>query len=328
MASSKKKLLLVLILVMTAGGAILWTHNHPQTPIRRTDGGQPQKSVEAILQERSTQASGSLLTPLGKAFIAKDWSTFKNLYQPATQYHDLAEIIRALYIQNQFSSWTTDDMDEVLKITYNTLERIEPKNRALASLLLTQFYRLPLPQKQSSTYQQLESWVSNQASGTFLNRLSVTKLVQQDLHPSDKVIKSFIAGYQSPLDNVSTTEWIRMTDDIRSPLVRDQCFKELLRLYPKLRPAEKSQALIMLGHEPAINAKSIVKYALESLQSDEQQTFEAGLKTVSNLLNANLLDSNQKTTAVKRLTNLSAELKTPFVNAKIGDLLPKLSTSH
>src|SRR5699024_2752952 len=135
-----------------------------------------------------------------------------------TDFVELAEIIRAVYIQNHFSQYSSEDMDAVVKLTYDALERIDPNNRNQAGLLITQFFRLPLPEKRRSTYQQLEAWLELYKD-PFLNRLAVSKLVLQDLRPPEKAIKQFVAGYLVPLDRVNRADWIRSTDDIRSASV-------------------------------------------------------------------------------------------------------------
>ena len=141
----------------------------------------------------------------------------------------------------------------------------------------------------------------------------------------EKAIKAYIAAYLSPPGG-SQTEWIRMTDDIRAPAVRERCLKELFKLYPQLAGDARAQALIILGREPKLNPQTLAKMALDSLASEEQQAFEAGLRTLPNLILANALNSNQKDAVVKRLTDIPAKLKTPYVSAKIGDILPQLST--
>ena len=297
-------------------------------PKRRADLGEPQKTVDQILGERSRQASQHLVTPLGRLFTEKKWTEFKKIYQPQTDFHEFAQMIRALYIQNQISSFNSEDIDHLLKLTYDTLERISVGNRNQAGLLITQFFRLPLPEKQSSTYQQLESWLGlTSKEGTFLNRLATIKLVTQDLHPSERAIHAFISGYQTPLDNMNRTEWIRLTDDIRSSGTRERCLKELFKIYPQLHGMDQSQALITLGHQPELNPKSISKYAIQSLDSEEAGSFEAGLRTVASLIQANLLNPDQKALIAKRLTHVPEKLKTPYVDAKIDDLLPRL-TAH
>jgi hypothetical protein len=324
MRTPQKIAISVLALTLVAGG-VYRLRKQPSAPIRRADGGEPLKTAEQILQERANQAALQLQTPVGKAFASRNWAEFKSLYQPQTQFHLLADIIRAHYIQNQFSHFTTEDMDEVLHATYDTLEQIEPKNRGQAGLLITQFYRLPLPQKQSSRYQQLESWLSrNGKDDPFLNRLAITKLVTQDMRPPEKAVKSFIAGYTNPY-GADPAEWVRMTDDIRSVSVRERCLKELFRTYPSLKGDARAKALVVLGHEPALNGKAVAKLALDSLASEDQAAFEAGLRTIPGLLSGKLLNPDQKSVVVKRLTGLPEKLKTPYVTAKIGELLPQLS---
>src|ERR1700739_1842243 len=81
---------------------------------------EPQQSVEEILTERAKQAKSHLDTPLGKSFQAKNWAEFEKLYQSSKNFHELAEIIRANYIENQFKDFSKADMDQVFKYTLKT----------------------------------------------------------------------------------------------------------------------------------------------------------------------------------------------------------------
>lgn len=320
-----KKLISAIFVLIIAGIGAFYFFSRPHEPIRRADQGQPQKSVDAILQERANQASAQLQSPLGKAVLSKDWLEFKKIYNPANQYLQFAEIIRAMYVQNLFSNFGKEDLEQLLSFTYDTLERLEPKAYHQSGLLVTQFYRMPLPAKNSALYQRLDAWTQHHSgTSSFLRKLAVSKIVIQDLSPPEAVVKAFVDGYRNPIEGATSTEWIRSTDDIRSPSVRLHCIQELLKLYPKLKADEQAQVLIVASKETKTQPKQLYPLVLKSLQSNENTTFEAGLRALALLVPREPLPSNQKAAVVKRLTETPQYLKTPFVNSKLEEVLQLL----
>ena len=121
--------------------------------------GEPQSSVEEILKERLKQASKSLETPLGRALVAKQWGEVDKIYQPKTMFNDLAESIRAIFIESKMKDFTPAEQDRLLSYVISTFASINEKDAHLTGLLMTQFDRLPAPPHESENHKILEGYV-------------------------------------------------------------------------------------------------------------------------------------------------------------------------
>jgi hypothetical protein len=322
-----KKITATIVLVLIVG-AISWKLFYRPQPIRSNE---PQKTVQEILQERSLQAGTHLVTPLGKAFVNKNWTEFNRLFNPATQFQELAEILRAAFIENTFQNFNLQDMDAVLLITVNTIDQLTPKTQGLSGLLITQYFRLPIPQHTSPAYQKILEWANipkpkdDSIAVDFRVRNGLFKLLLQDLNPPTTVVQAYLAGILGDTDHIAREEWLRKTDDIRSVPLMKKCVEYISQHYAKFDQRTRPAALLVLSRHPEIETANLVKYTIDAYQKDTQDYFEAALRATKPLLDHHALNEKQKIGIEKKLEQIPESYLTPFVRAKTSEIKQSLS---
>ena len=286
---------------------------------------EPQQSVEEILQERALQAKAHLDTPLGRSFEAKNWTEFEKLYQPQKNFHDLAEIIRANFIGNEFKGFTQTNMDHVLGLVLKTFDEMKPQDFALAGLLITQFERLASPAHDSENYKTLESWFLDPNALPIKKRMSVLKLGIQDASPEPKWVKVIEAGILGNDFGADRTKWIQMISDMRNYEQRKDVLKVMLKEFSRIESTAQPEALALLAQEPDLPSKQIKEIALKFLQSKNQKEFEAALKSVPSLFKEQAFTAGEVQKIKDKLNLIPLKLNSPYVEQKAKEVLTVLN---
>lgn len=285
---------------------------------------EPQRSVEEILIERSKQANTHLESPLGKSFVAKNWSEFEKNYNPNHQFNELAEIIRACFIGNYFKSYTREEMDRVLNVVLKTFSAMEPKNIPLSGLLITQLERLPTPEKGTENYKILESWFSDPSAPDTKKRLTVLKLAVHDGSPSERWLSVLSQGLLGKTYGASRVDWIQWIGNMRNDSARNTILKSLAKDFNKLESEAKPEALVLLSQTPGVANHLVKDTAFKFLQSKNQANFEAGMRVVYNLAKDKLLSKADVEKLIYKMTNIPPELNSPYAEQKAKEILSVL----
>ncbi len=323
MKISKNALLgLAGVITLTVSTVLLVKHYS-----KKSIPAQQQPTVEEVLRERAAQSSKSLVTPLGKALTEKNWQAARTLLSdPKPAFNNLAESVRAMFIAQAFNQYQAKDNEELLDIVSETLEKIDIKSFNHADLLITQFFRLPVLTEKTPAYERVTSWISGNTENQELKRIAVFKLTTQMLNPPSLATDAFALGITSGKTyGFSKEEWIRTIDDIRNIKIQDKMVALLPQKYDSFNTSEKAIALVTLSHHPDVAQKFTIKHTLSAYKSDDQATFEAALKSTKGLISQHLLSAQDEKTIVKILTHVSNQRKTPFVVAKIDELISLLT---
>ena len=321
----KNKVLGAALIGLALLGGGLWykqLRNHPN----KTPNGEPQKTAEEILAERARQAASHLNSPLGKAVLNKDWQGIQKLYQPRTQFVEMAEIVRALFIEGKMRDFSLPEQDQLLALLLDSLSSLEEKNLHLASLLITQVERMPSPQHDSLSYKTLKTWLSDASAQGLKKRIAILKLALQDLKPDTNALQIFRQGLvQGSTFGVTRSDWIQQLDDTRNEIEHTKSAEFLLKNYQRISKDAQPAALVVLSHQLKVGASEIHDLALQSFESEEIGSFEASLRAIGNLAEAKMIKSPEKEAIVKKLTHIPLALQSPFAKAKAVELLNILS---
>ncbi|MBC7396691.1 MAG: hypothetical protein H7333_04535 [Bdellovibrionales bacterium] len=313
-----------LVAVGLLGGA-LWFGNTKSVP-KNPPSGEPQKTAEEVLTERANQAATHLNTPLGQAVLHKDWPGVQKLYQPKTQFLDMAQIVRALFIENKMNEYTPSEQDRLLNLLLETIEQMDVKTEHLASLLITQIERLPSPQHDSAAYNILKKWLNEADHFSLRKRIAILKLALQDLKPDSSALFSFRSGLlQGSTYGISKTDWIQHLNDIRNEDEKRRTAEYLLKNYKKVPAEAQPSALVVLSHHLDVGSVEIKTLTLQNLRSEKTDAFEASLRAIGNLAEAKMIKSPEKEAIVKKLTSIPPALQSPFARAKALELLSILA---
>lgn len=286
--------------------------------------GQPQQSVEEILQERIKQAQARADTPLGKSFHSKNWVEFEKLYQPQKDFNQLAEIIRACFISNCFKDFKKNEMDRVFDYVVKTFSEMRSQDFALAGLLITQFERLPSPAHGSESYRTLESWFSNPDSSQAEKRMAILKLGIQDSNPDPKWVHAISQGLTGKTFGLTRMTWIQQVNDMRNGAARKKVLITLLKEFHKIEPEAQAEGLVVLAQNSSIAPKKIKTLFFRFLASDQLRDFEAALRSVLPQKNENQFDEKDILKIKDRLHSMPDHLKSPYVELKSKELLNTL----
>ena len=294
-------------------GAYLNHRRHSKSPMAS-------KSVEEILKERNEKAGLSLNTPLGQAFVARDWTKFEANYQPKSQFFELGEIIRSGYVQNRFQPFTANDYTRLNEIVFHTLAQLNPKDQAQSGILVTQFNRWPLPAPSTPIYAEFKKTALSKDASEFIRRLALFKIVEQDLTPSPELVSLYAQGLAGHSFISNRSEWFHSMDYIRSVSVRTTLAKDIIQIYPKMSHAEQPIALSFLSRAPQADPAALKKFALQAFSEKSPAYVESALRVVVVLANKKELTEKEKAVFYQKISTLPIELKSPFAEARIHEL--------
>jgi hypothetical protein len=321
----KKKLLAALIMGFIAISAISYIARHKRAAIDKNTQSQPQQGVEEILAERAKQASRQLETPLGKALAARNWVDVQKNYNPEKDYIILGDCIRALFLENKMKDFKPEDTEKLVSIIISTFEQMDEKNMHLSGMLVTQFDRMPSPQHDSESFKTLKRWANNPKEPVLRRKMGITKLVLHDAKPENQLVDL----YKKALINGDTfgsthSEWIQKIDEIRSQPVQTECVELLAKNFKKIPAQSQPAALFVLSHHISVRTEETKILTLQFLETDDPGKFEAALRSLPPLINGNHLKEAEKAIIVKKLTNIPAPVRTPFVEMKSSEILKLL----
>ena len=286
--------------------------------------GQPQQTVNAILEERAKQAITHTQTPLGASFVKKDWVEFEKLYHPEKDFVELAQIIRACYISNCFKEFKNTDHDQVFTAVVKTFTEMKSKNFAFAGLLITQFERLPTPKHGTPNFKALEAWFSNPDSNQALKRMAILKLGIQDADPAPKWITAISQGITGKTYGLTHESWIQMVSDMRNPVAQKTILNNTLKNFNKMDGDAQAEALILMAQNSKISPKQTKEIFFKFLASKDHKKFEASLKSLLPQLEAKAFTADEIVKIKDRLHSIPETLNTPYVDQKSKDLLERL----
>jgi hypothetical protein len=307
-------------------GAAFYAYRNYEKQHAWKSKGEPQKTVEAILNERARMAEKSLETPLGKAFAAKNWALFDSLYHPEKDFYSLSEMIRAGYIENIYQKFSSVDLEKVEKTVYETLLVIDEKTLPRASLLITQFMRMPMPPAHSETKKRIEKSAVSDSTPPLLRRTFILKIVQQDSEPDATAVNEFSRALGSEeAYGYSREEWIGALDEIRSVSVREKLTKKLIATYGHLKPVAQRETLVVWSHLPKLETAKLCAAILSKIQSSIPADVESGVRALTPVLIQTTLTDKEKDTIAKKLASIPEAAKTPYLIVKTQELSPYLS---
>lgn len=284
-------------------------------------GGNVPQTAEEILKERAKQAALHLKTPMGTTFTEKKWGEFDKMYQPKSQFHELAEIIRATYIDSQFKNFSKEDMDKVLSLTLKTFDELDPKNYALTGLLITQLERLPSPAHDSQNYKTLASWYADSKAAPIKKKMAILKLGVQDANPDAKWLNAIGQGIVGKNNFINTQQWLQMASEIRNTQAKTNMMKLVVKDFKSIEATAKPAALTLVSQNPSIAPKEIKDITLKFLQSQEPKEFEASLKAITTLSREKSFTPAEENIIKEKLTHIPAKLNSPYVDQKSKELL-------
>ena len=321
----KKTHALGIAAIVLATSAVIYISRRPIKSLTESKQGEPLQSVEQVLAERAKQANKHLDSPLGKAIANRNWVEAQKVYQPALVFHELAEIIRALFIDNKMSEFTADDQEKLLALVIESFTVMPEKNYHQTGLLVSQFERLPSPNHESENFKTLLKWSKASKENPLMRRMGITKLVIQDANPDESALsffKKLIVGGDTY--GVTRSDWIQKIDDMRNPKIKLECVELIAKNIKGIPSDSQAAALVVLAHHLDVKSLATKNMTLRFLKSEDQSKFEAALRALPPILAANLLKESDKTDIVKKLTNLPLSLKTPYVEMKSSELLKLL----
>ena len=320
---NKKLLAFIILGFIGVSAAIYFSKRHVVHPIGKTSPHE--KTTMEIMTERSLQASKQLDTPLGKAIVSKNWQEVNSLYHPESNFIQLGEIIRALFIEQKMKTFTLDDQEKLTTLVLGTFDKMPEKNLHLSGMLVSQFERLPSPKQGSMNFKILKKWIHDPEEQSLKRKLGIIKLVLQDAIPD----KEAAALYQKTLINGDTlgqqrNEWIQEIDEIRSHPVQEEALESIAKNFKKITPDAQPAALLVLSRHLEIKPEQTKTLTLQYLKSADLAKVEAALKALVPLLHENLLNPAEKDAVANTLTNFPTPVRTPFVELKSSQILKLL----
>ena len=323
----KKTLWIPFLVFLVMAATAIW-YVHKKTPEIKSNEGQPQQSVEAILDERLKQAGKHLETPLGKAIVLKNWNEVNKIFDPKTQYLELASILQALFIENKIKDFNLAEKDLLLGLSLNALDKRTERDAHLAGLLVTEIERLPSPRHDSAYFKKLMAWALDSKELSVKRRVAIEKLALQDATPDERAIKVF---YKSLLSDdsagLSRKEWIQNVDAIRNQSAHKQAIEFLAKNIKKIPVEDQSQALVVISRAPEAALPQVKTMVFHFLKSNDASQLEGALRSLSNLARKNLLDDSEKKKVLNDLNSIPATGMNPFIEAKRQELLKLLTSS-
>lgn len=283
----------------------------------------PQKTIEEVLKERADQAAGDLLAPTGQAIVAKNFDQASAHLKEVKKPHlHLANIIRALFIQNKLTDYTPADFDALEMLILSLLEKEPEKDQLGYELLSTQIYRLPLLDSKSLSRKKIEMMARNNDTESTSRNVALSKLIIQATPPSEKEIKNFEQLY----GKISHAQWLATVDAIRTAETQTQMIQVLTRQWSKLDPLMQAQSLTLFSSALATpKNKELVMFSLKQIREGNGDALtESSLRYLSALNDKNLLTTDQKSQIVNSLTKIEDTKKSPFLAEKIRELIIKL----
>jgi hypothetical protein len=287
---------------------------------------EPQKTVEEILQERARQAAGELTSPLGQAILAKNWPQTETLLKTIDRPHlHFANSIRALFIQNKINSYTVMDLDALENLVVDELEREPLRDELGYQLLATQLYRLPLLGPEYSSHKKLEETAKSAEGGPYHEQgriVALGKLIMQGIPPTEHAIKQF----ENELGKIDPNQWTTIVDGTRHAPTQDRLIQHLIKNWKSLSPDTQVQALTLFSN--ALNVpknRDTIVASLQSLKTPKNVPLvEASLRYLSALNEKGGLSGDQKKKIAAALGKIDNSEKSPFLSAKIDDLVKKM----
>ena len=317
------KIIIALIIIACAGG--IYYKSRQRLSFNRPNQG---KSIEELMKARKQQAEKSIQSPIGQAFIAKDWNKVKTLYQPKTQFMDWAELIRSAYIENLFQKFNSADLDQVTQITLETLKTADEQTALRMALLSNQFVRLPIPSADSATYQEIVKTAlsgSKDPASSFAARNCLLKLIQQDQKPDARIMKLFYDGFAGNTLGLNRGQWIRSAGSIRNLEFKKQSMKNLIRDFARIPADGQASALVTLSLFPEEGQKEIAKIMIKALKDENPVILDAALRGTFAMIQKQAISGEDKKAMAKVLSSMPANNLTPFARTKIKEILPMLN---
>jgi len=282
--------------------------------------GQPQQTTEEILEERARQASNHIRTPLGTAFVQKNWKEFEKIYQPQKDFRELGEIIRACFIENCFKDFNKTEQSQVLTYVVKTISTMKPKEFALAGILITQFERLPSPAHDSENYRTMEGWYLNSEASDVQKRMAVLKLGVQDAEPATQWAPIIIQGLTGKTFGLSRSSWVQMVGDMRNIKNRKTVIASMIKDFNKIEKSAQPDSLVIMAQNEAKSSK-VKSYFFKFLDSNNQEEFEGALKSIIPMNDEHVFNESELTKIKDRLRSFSDELRTPYADLKSKEIL-------
>jgi hypothetical protein len=293
--------------------------------IRQRPKPEPEPSVKALFEDRRSQSVENFQSPIGVAIQKKSWPEVSKLAEETGGAVALARGVRSLFVLMEDGKYSPSDLQQLLDILVTTTQKQIAPGTPIPPEVANQILRLPTPSHRSAAERILLGWLSlKNAPGEQRAFLAMRKLLSQRLNPSPDVIQRLSSALiQSSGMQGNDTPFL-VLDEIRNPKVKAQLVCELAKGFRRISKERQPQALRALVHNLSYcpRALPLVKLmTLQQLKSTETFSIEAGLRSVLPIHRSQALKPTEIEGIVKVLTSIPEAHRTPFVKAKVEEIL-------
>jgi hypothetical protein len=304
----------ILVVVM---GVAYWMHQQPKP--------EPEASVKSLFEDRRAQSMENFQSPIGVAIQKRSWPEVAKLTEEDGGAVALARSIRSLFVLMEDGKYSPAELQKLLDILVTATQKQITPETPIPPEITNQILRLPAPEPRSAAEGILMGWLSlKTGSGEQRAFLALRKLVAQRLNPTPNAIQRLsLALTQTSATQGNDTPFL-VLDEVRNPKIKAQLVCQLAKGFRKISKNLQPQALrtlvYNLAHCPS--ALPLVKFmTLQQLKSPDTHSIEAGLRSVLPIHRSHPLKPAEIDGIVKVLTAIPEAHRTPFVRAKVEEIL-------